>query len=226
MKLIQVILILFVSMFTLNDITLRAENVADDSELKKLLMIPERELAKKYLQTEFILEIIPAAEKGVTIRIGYDEIGPHNVTEAIKKYEKKRILYEKAIRKRGFVQISGLYKGTATESCNRIQSMWSEAITSKHLTKMQIKQDDFKFTMVQRLELDGKSLDLETVGVVIGSSMHFTDPMNSEYYFGGVISDQNIKVKPDFNSLQSWPSWAHPPHRADLINCDVELIKE
>jgi hypothetical protein len=167
--------------------------------------------------------VLPAAKKGVTIRLPGEEITKSNVEEYQRRYQGRLSLYREAIKQRGYKTISGAYKGETTEACSRIKSPWVGVIPERGQSGIEIVQDGIEAQVVIRVKHEGKELSLKNQAAIAESAISVLDAMNSNYFFRGEIRDQGIVIKPNLSVLDTWPTWAGPPSRSDLENCTITL---
>ena len=157
------------------------------------------------------------------LKIGGEMVDKDNVDELLAKYQKQLSLYEEAIKQRGYAKIAGVYKGEATKSCAKSNSLWAAAIQQKLQTGVEIKQEGIDAQIVISLKQNDKEVSIENSAAIAETAIAVIDAMNSDYFFQGEIKDQVIVLKPDVSVLNTWPKWANPPSRNDLDNCTVTL---
>ena len=78
-------------------------------------------------------------------------------------------------------------------------------------------------TLVQRKP--GEARGIEMSGVMVGADLAFRDPLNSEFLFRGEATATGLRIRPDSSVLASWPAWAGPPDRRDLVACRITLAR-
>lgn len=197
---------------------------AKEPTLKEALAAPAADLAQGYLWVKFLTEkIIPAAEEGATFHLPGKLINKSNVQEYRKKYEKRLSIYNEAIGMRGYKNVSGRYRGSTTESCQRIKSLWVGVIHEGSLSGIEISQDGFEAQILIRIEHEGRKMSLKNPAAIVESAISVVDASNSDYYFKGVITEEQIVIRPKVSVLDTWPQWAGPPSRDDLENCTITL---
>ena len=188
------------------------------------MMAPADDLAVSYLWVKFIADIIPHPQGGGTLNIGGEEITPENAEEYRQKYDKRLKLYKEAIKYRGYKTIAGSYLSKTSKSCARIQSSWVSLLHEASNPVVEIEQDGFDALIVIKAVYEGNELASENQAAIAESAVAILDAMNSDYYFRGLIKDNNIQIRPDISVLGSWPKWANPPKRKDLEKCTITLV--
>ena len=102
-----------------------------------MLETPAIDLAKDYLAAEISLggvqRLVEAGAFGgsgarFVLKIRGEAIDKDNVDEYLAKYQKQLSLYEEAIKQRGIAHIAGVYKGEATKSYSKSNSLLAAAI--------------------------------------------------------------------------------------------------
>lgn len=202
----------------------RAKGAERQLDMNRALEAPASELAQSYLWVRFMTQqMLPAAEKGVSIQLGSEAINKNNVEEYKRKYQERLSTYREAIKKRGYKTISGAYKGKATDACRRIQSAWAGLIGEGSASGIEISQDGFDAQVIISTEHQGQKLSLRNQAAIAESGIALQDEMNSDYFFRGALRPNEIEIKPDAAVLSSWPRWARPPSQMDLENCTITL---
>lgn len=180
------------------------------------------ELALGYTSTKFILNTIKSAvPAGMTISTPDGDINAGNAGRIRKTLEKRLATYTAEIRRRGFVDMGGRYKAKLTRSCTRVPS-WTMFV-AQGATSFQIRQRGFEVEIIQSKRGDSHSNKM--TGVVVEDSLAFYDSLNSDFGFTGVMSGDEITIKPDPRVLRTWPKWANPPKRSDVRSCTVFLTR-
>jgi hypothetical protein len=152
-----------------------------------------RNRALGYLWVKVATEtLLPAAKMGATIHVPDGTITKRNVKKYEKIYQERLSIYRDAIRQRGYKTIAGAYKGTATESCARIASMWAGLVLERSAERIAITQHGFEAKITV-----GKKGGLPIQAIIVESSIILQEPMNSDYFFRGVIKDKEVEFKPD-----------------------------
>lgn len=188
------------------------------------LAAPAADLAQSYLWVKMVTEnMLPAAKGGATIHLSDGTITKSNVEKYEKIYRERLSIYRDAIKQRGYTTIAEAYKGTATESCARVRSMWG-LVLKGNAESIRITQDGFEAKITITLKHEGEKADLDMPGIIVESSIVLQEPLNSSYFFRGVIKDKEIELKPDVSVLRTWPQWAGPPKRKDLKRCTITLV--
>jgi len=188
---------------------------------KTVLEAPAADLAEAYLFVKTSLPLVSAGARA-TIHIQGATINKDNVEEYKAKYEKRLALYEEAIKQRGFKTISGEYKGEATESCARSNSILA-ILHKQQQSGIEITQDGIDAQFVIKFKQDDKEMSIKNPAAIAESAVSVLDAMNSDYFFRGVVKDNVIVFKPNLAVLDTWPKWASPPSRSDLENCTITL---
>ena len=87
-------------------------------------------------------------------------------------------------------------------------------------------QDGHEATMIQLADFDGKQ-PIETPVVIVENVLAFTDMMNTDFPFTGVVKGNVITITPDTDRiLAAWPDWVKPPSRKNLDKCRVTLTRK
>ena len=197
--------------------------VAQEPTLQDALEATAGDLAQGYLWTKIMLDFLPVTDTGMTIQLPDEAITESNADEYRAGYEKRLSLYRQAIEQRGYQNISGIYQSKTTRSCAKIKSLWVSAIHETSDSIIEIKQDDMSADFVIKGTSNNQEFSLDNPAAIAESSIAILDAMNSEYYFRGEVQDQGIVIKPTLSVLNTWPSWAGPPSRRDLKNCEITL---
>jgi len=190
--------------------------------LKDALDASAEELALSYLSMRHTVRFVAIGAR-TPVTIGNVTINKDNVEEYKAKYESRLSLYEQAIRQRGFKTVAGRYKGEATESCVRSNSLFAALMQQQKHTAVEITQDNMDAQVIVTVEQDGKESSLANPAAVAESAMAVNEATNSDYFFRGEIKSNVIVFKPDVSVLKTWPKWANPPSRKDLEKCVITL---
>ena len=172
----------------------------------RALSAPAADLAQGYLWVKMMTAMMPPASKEG------------------KMYQERLSIYRDAIKQRGYKNIAGAYRGKATESCARIRSTWAGLVLKHGADSIPITQDGFEAKITIALEHKGEKVDFDIPGIIVESSIVLQEPLNSDYFFQGVIKDRKIEFKPDAAVLRTWPQWAGAPDRKDLKRCTITLV--
>jgi hypothetical protein len=183
------------------------------------------DLARSYSAAKQLLDLLALAEGGGTIQVGGKKIGPDNVKEVKAEMTTRVAMYETAIRQRGYAHLAGNYHGTATPTCNKIQSLWTSGVQDGSLADVKISEDSgFTIQLAHRFIHNADTANVKIPAVVVDSAIVFVDPMNSDYVLVGQVSGGTITVRPDAGViLAAWPNWVKAPDRGDLTKCVVTL---
>lgn len=193
---------------------------------------PSADLVKDYLVAKTSFELLEKYVKAgafdkpgasFTVKIRGKIVNKANVDEHLDRSKKQVSAYEEAIKKKSFADITGTYKGEATRSCAKSNSIFAAAIQERLVTGIEIKQDGIDAQLTMSLEQKGQDMSIGTSIAVAESAIALIEPMNSDFYFLGEIRDRVIVLKPDVSVIETWPRWARPPSRSDLENCIVTL---
>lgn len=179
------------------------------------------ELAQGYEASTSLLVPLEFAEMGGKIVTQGGEITARNAALVRQETEERIALFGQEIERRGYVDLSGRYRAQTTEACSRIPS-WISFIP-QGATSFEFRQSGFEFDLLQKKPSDSRANRM--TGVVAESSFAFKDSLNSGFRFNGTASGRSLVVKPDPSVLQSWPDWAGPPSRRDIISCTVTFTK-
>lgn len=202
---------------------------AAEPMVQKAQTAPAKDLAEAYLFVRNIVKFyIPIAEKGVRVRMPGESItlDKNNAASYRKKYERRLLIYEDSMVKRGAKNIAGKYRGKATQSCRRSQSMWDFLEHSEHRKGIVIIQKGNHAKIEFMVVREGRTIHMNSPAVVVESTVVAIDPMNSSYFYYGKMTDQGIVFKPDPKVLKSWPKWANPPSLNDIQNCSITFETE
>ena len=157
------------------------------------------------------------------IKIRGEVVNKDNVNEYLGEFQKQFSVYQEAITERGFADVTGMYKGEATISCAKSNSLFAAAIQEKLVTSIEIRQDGIDAQLTISLKQKDKEASVGTAAAIAESAIAVIEPMNSEFYFLGEIRDRTILLKPDVSVLKTWPGWANPPSQSDLEDCTITL---
>lgn len=213
-----------VSLLSACSTTLTSATTQTTSEptLEQALAVPADDLAHSYLWVKLVSKIIPTG--GGTLQLGDETITSSNAESYREKYNNRLSLYGDAINKRGYKTVSGLYTSETSESCARVQSSWVSLLHESGSHSIELVQDGFEVRFIINAQYEGQDLSTENWSVVAESAIAVLDRMNSDYFFRGIITDENIQIKPHESVLRSWPKWADPPSRSDLEKCTILLM--
>lgn len=190
----------------------------------RALTAPAADLAQGYLWIKMVTEkMLPAAKMGASFHLPDATITKSNVEKYEKVYQERLSIYRDAIKQRGYKTIAGAYKGTATESCERIGSTWADLVLTG-TEPIEITQDGFEAQLIISTEYEGKKVSFPIQAIIVESSILLQEPLNSNYFFRGVIKDREVEFKPDASVLRTWPQWAGPPKPTDLERCAITLV--
>jgi hypothetical protein len=183
------------------------------------------DLARSYSAAKQLLDLLPLAEGGGTIVAGGKKIGPDNVKDVKAELTARVAMYETAIGQRGRARVAGNYHGSATPTCNKIQSLWTRGVQDGSLAEVKISEDSsFTVQLAHRFIHNADTGNVKISAVVVDSAITFVDPMNSDYVLIGQVSGGTILVRPDVDViLAAWPHWVKAPDRGDLTKCVVTL---
>ena len=192
--------------------------------IEDALDVPAIDLIQSYMFTQWVVNgLIPLAEMGATVYAGSERITEQNAQKKLEKFRARLDIYSEAIRRRGYAQVAGRYRGASTEECDRSGAFWLGSIGSDEIKAISIAQDDLELTMTLSVLHEDSEFDLDISGFIVESSLVLMDPMNSDYYVLGRVFGEHIKLWPDPNVPDAWPEWAAPPKSNDVENCLVEL---
>jgi hypothetical protein len=165
------------------------------------------------------------AAGGATLRVGGQAITKENYRDAKADYDLRQRVYAAVIRTRGFQQAGGRYLATATQDCEKAQSMWARAVLDGRVREVELQQDGFELRIIQHWST-GPQRALDATAAVVESSLAFTDPGNTDYYLLGSIVDGSIAVRPDVDTILSGSQeWVKAPPRDALAGCAVTLTR-
>ncbi len=183
------------------------------------------DLARSYSAAKQLLDLLSLAEGGGTIVAGGKKIGPDNVKDVKAELTARVAMYETAIGQRGHAHVAGNYHGSATPTCNKIQSLWTRGVQDGSLAEVKISEDSgFTVQLAHRFIHNADTGNVKIPAVVVDSAITFVDPMNSDYVLIGQVSGGTILVRPDVDViLAAWPNWVKAPDRGDLTKCVVTL---
>lgn len=173
----------------------------------------------------FVETASPLAEEVDTVISSNRKLTKENAFRVKSEMKNRLSIYGAAINKRGYKKIAGTYHTTDTLTRARISSMWTAGIQQGALKDVHISQNGFIVKLVYPVLHKGKTTSLNIQGIVVESSLAFSDPGNSDFGFRGTVKPNEITVRPDINRiLASWPSWIKSPNRADLSGCTITLL--
>jgi hypothetical protein len=190
--------------------------------LEDVLDASAADLAVSYMSMKPIVRHVSAGAKA-TLNIGGVTISEDNVDVYKQRLEKRLSVYEQAIRQRGFVDLSGMYKGEATEACSRSNAFLAALIQAQMQESVEIRQNDMDALVVISVKHDDGERELSNPAAVVESAIVVNEAANSDYYFRGDFNNDVIVIKPDVSVLRTWPKWANPPSLRDLEECSVTL---
>ena len=199
---------------------------------KDVLEAPSADLAQSYLAVKTSLGLLEKHVKagafrksGATfmIKMRGEMVNRGNVDGYLVKFREQVSVYREAIKERGYADIAGTYKGEATKSCAKSNSLFAAVIQGKLVTGMEIRQDGIDPELVLNFKQKDKETSVVTFAAIAETAMALVEPMNSDFYFLGEIRDRVIVLKPDVSVLKTWPKWANPPSQSDLEGCIVTL---
>jgi hypothetical protein len=183
------------------------------------------DLARGYLSTSSVIEMLPMVEMGVTIHIDGTEINSRNVGRYRRRYEQQLARIEHELKQRGYEDISGAYSSQTTESCGRIKATFA-FLRNVEVGGIDINQNGLEATIVLHFIDEGnEQISIPFDAVIAGKGMAIADPMNSDYFYLGMIGGGGILIYPDYSVVNSWPEWAVPPKLEDLQNCTITLSR-
>lgn len=199
---------------------------------QEVLGAPPEDLAQGYLavktSSDLLKKYVKAGAFGGSgasfmVKIRGEVVNKDNVNEQLSKLEKQFSVYEEAIEVRGYSDVAGTYKGEATKSCAKSNSVFAAAIQNQLVTAIEIRQDGIDAQLTIRLKQKDKEMSVGTSAAIAENAFAMVEPMNSDFYFMGEVKDRVIVLKPDVSVLKTWPGWARPPSRSDLEDCMVTL---
>ena len=196
--------------------------IKTEPTLQDALDASAADLAVSYLSMKSIVRLVPAGARA-TLHIGEVTINKDNVDEYKQRFEQRLSIYERAIRQRGYKDISGMYKGEATESCSRIGSIFTALIQEQRQEAIEIRQNDMNALIVISVKHDDAEVDVSNPAAVVESAIAVNEATNSDYYLRGEFMNDAVVIKPDVSVLKTWPKWANPPSRRDLEECNITL---
>ena len=193
--------------------------------IEAALGAPAADLIQGYMFTKMVVDgLIPMAEMGITVYAGNEKITERNAESMRTKFQARLDIYSQAINQRGYAQIAGRYRGTSTDECDRAGIFWLGSIGSDEIQDISIFQDGIELTMTLSVLHENDLFDLDIGGYIVESSLILMDPLNSDYHVFGVVSQNQIELRPDPRVLEGWPGWAAPPKKKDVKNCRVRLV--
>jgi len=200
---------------------------AENPLLARAMVVSASDLAQAYLWTRIMVEdVLPAAQKGVTLQLADETVTKSNVEQYQKTFQQRLSTYQEAIKRRGYKTVSGVYRAEATGSCARANSMFAGLMLDRNVAGVEITQRDSDAEVIISVEQDGKKHSLKNHAAIVESALVLQDAMNSEYFFRGDISSDEIIIRPDVAVLRAWPKWAGPPKKKDLEDCMISLRRE
>lgn len=184
------------------------------------------DLAISYLWVSNMVEMLDSlGGMGATIVLGDESIAPENAEQNKQRFANRLAIYEQAIRQRGQASLAGKYRGVASETCERIGSMWMQGIRTGFVKEVTIGQKTgAKVELIVTASLDEETFQIEHAGAIVENSIAIVDPMNMDYFYRGTFVEDRISFVPDERVLETWPDWADAPKRKDLRKCVVELF--
>jgi hypothetical protein len=190
-----------------------AGNAMDTDLLAGALKAPPHELAQSYASISTILEMLPLAEAGVTLKLPDGEVNKDNAAAVKNELEQRLAIYERAIAQRGSADISGEYVAEAPK-CSYSGSAWASLIAGGY-DHVFVTQDGAKVAFEASKKRRRNKPEFTASGFCVENSISLIDPMNSDYV---------LTIKPDVESiLQAWPDFIKPPSRVNLSSCSVRL---
>lgn len=194
------------------------------SLLERALRAPAADLASAYYGEKHLFDQLPRVEHGMIIDTPQGKIDADNAAKVKKALQQHLATYETAIKQRGYKSIAGVYLSNATASCANVPSMWIRGMLKGKLGTVNITQNDFTFQFTQPLK--DQSSTIVIPGVIVGSSLVLSDPLNFDFRLRGEVSDDGITLHPDAKAIISaWPAWMEPPNRAALSSCSIFLAE-
>ncbi len=199
-----------------------------------VLEMPAADLAEGYLAASASVALVKKhvdagafGGSGARFVLGIrgESVDKDNVNEYLAKSQKELSLYEGAINQRGFVKIAGAYKGEATESCSRSNSIFAAILQEQKQVAIEIRQKEMNALIVISVSHEGGEVDVSNPAAVVESAIAVNEAANSDYFFRGEVNNSMIVIRPEVSVLKTWPKWANPPTRKDLEDCIITLKK-
>lgn len=163
---------------------------------------------------------------GFTIVIGDLEINDSNRDVIRADVEAKREAIRRAVEIRGVADIAGDYKAEVTSACSKIQSGWADGTRRGLFGAPSFEQQGHEVRMIQLADFNGKE-PMETPVVIIENVLAFTDMMNSDFPFIGIVEGKVITITPQTDRiLAAWPDWVKAPSKKNLDRCKVTLTRQ
>ena len=188
------------------------------------MKMPAIELALAYFDTKQLHDHLRLADMGINLVYAGKVINKDNVDEVRSDIELQLDQIKRVLFKRGFVDLTGLYKVRVTRNCRRSQSWWTQVIDSDISSVIRISQQGNEVFLSHEIINNEDTLSVDLSGVVVESGIALADPMNSEFIFVGDYRDGNIVIRPEVKRiLKAWPEWVEAPKRKNLQKCTVEL---
>ena len=190
--------------------------------LAEAMDAPPLALAQSYGSIKSVIELLPLVEAGVTLQLPHGEVNKKNVASVRSELEQQLSIFEKAIEKRGAINISGEYVATANR-CDHSGSSWASLI-AKGYDRIFVGQDGLEVAFEASKKRRRDNSDRTASGVCVENAIALVDPMNSDYTLVGEFHDGLITIRPDVDSiLNAWPDFVQPPSRSNLTSCVVKL---
>lgn len=194
-----------------------------DQMVEAYLSAPARDVALEAASLETILGML---DLGFNVVTGGIEINDSNREQIRMEFTAAQEAIRRAVEKRGVAEITGSYSAKVTPACSRIQSGWADGTREGLLGNPTFEQQGHKATMRQTATFDGKQ-PMETPVTIVENVLVFSDMMNSDFYFSGIVTGNVITITPETDMiLSAWPDWVKAPSRKNLENCKVTLTKK
>lgn len=125
------------------------------------------------------------------------------------------------IRERGFAQLAGRYRATATSACKDAASAWAAAVSDGAIREVDLRQDGFAVTVADR-----GSRGSAASAIVVESTLLVPSPTGTRYPFVGTVEGGAVSLRPDLDSpLTRGTSIAGAQSMQALADCVVTLAR-
>lgn len=194
-----------------------------DAMVELYVAAPARDVALESISLASLSQML---DFGFNIVMGDLEINDANREMIRAEVTAQREAIARAVEIRGVADIAGRYTAEASSACSRIQSAWADGTREGFLGDPTFEQQGHEVTMMQMADFDGEE-PMETPVVIVENVLAFTDMMNTDFPFTGIVKGNVITITPETDTiLAAWPDWVKAPSRKNLRKCKVTLTRQ
>lgn len=158
-------------------------------------------LARSYADTLGKRKIVLALISGELVRMPEKPNAQQTYAREKEELDAREARLAAEIRQRGFANLAGRYRATAPPACRQVQSSWVAAVASGVVREVDVSQDGFVATVVERVPRG-----YVATAIVVESTLVTTNPRGGGHSFVGAVESDVVRLHPDVGPRPTQPS--------------------